>query len=59
MAELTPEQQKLLKEYHRASIAWDASTWTDNDGKDGIAYWAALDACIDVGVDPFHHPAPQ
>ena len=56
---LTPVQEAMLIQYHRACIAWDASTWTYNDGRDGGAYWAALDACLDAGFDPFHYPAPQ
>ena len=57
MDELTPKQQALLGQYHRARVAWEcgsAPAYTLD-----AAYAAALDACIDAGFDPFHHPAPR
>lgn len=51
--DLTSEQQALLKQYHQALDAWLAS----NDNPTAIAYDAALDACLDAGFDPSHHPA--
>jgi hypothetical protein len=28
----------------------------EDDAELGTAYAAALDACLDAGFDPFHHP---
>jgi hypothetical protein len=28
----------------------------EDDAEIGTAYAAALDACLDAGFDPFHHP---
>jgi hypothetical protein len=57
MDELTPKQQALLGQYHRARVAWEcgsAPAYTLD-----AAYLAALNACIDAGFDPFHHPISQ
>lgn len=51
--DLTSEQQAMLKKYHQALDTWLAS----NDNPTAIAYDAALDACLDAGFDPSHHPA--
>lgn len=55
---LTPEQQVMLIQYHLARIAWYNANSTDLVHA-GTAYAAALNACLDAGFDPFHHPAPQ
>ena len=54
LAPLTPEQQALLVQYHLANLAWGC----DPRLATATAYAAALDACLDAGFDPFHHPAP-
>ena len=62
MAELGPltqQQQALLQQYYQAREAWESGDWTGYDNPDGIAYAAALDACLDASFDPFHYPAPQ
>lgn len=56
MSDLTQHQQTLLAHYHRARTAWESGGWVTHDG---TAYAAALDACLDAGFDPFHHPQPQ
>ena len=58
MADLTQQQQALLEHYTRAHAAWVMAV-NDDDTATGTAYAAALDACLDAGFDPFHHPAPQ
>jgi hypothetical protein len=54
---LTPVQEVMLIQYHLARIAWETGDWTGYDNPDGIAYTAALDACLAAGFDPFHYPA--
>lgn len=56
---LTPAQEVMLIQYHLARIAWETSDWTGYDNPEGIAYAVALDACLDAGFDPFHHPQPR
>ena len=58
MTDLTQQQQALLKQYYQAWASWRATKF-ENDAELGTAYADALDACLDAGVDPFHHPAPQ
>ena len=55
MQPLTLDQQDLLAQYHLARTAWEH----DPVFTTASAYAAALDACLDSGFDPFHHPAPQ
>ena len=55
---LTPEQEVMLIQYHLARIAWYNANPADLRDA-GTAYAVALDACLDAGFDPFHHPAPQ
>jgi hypothetical protein len=57
MTDLNQQQQALLEQYHCAHATWQAVRFED-DVELGTAYAAALDACLDAGVDPFHHPAP-
>lgn len=56
---LTPVQEALMREYHHARVIWATGDWGAFDSDAGIAYAAALDACLDAGFDPFHHPQPQ
>jgi len=58
MTDLTQQQQALLEQYHRVHAAWQMAVNFEDDVELGTAYAAALDACLDAGVDPFHHPAP-
>ena len=58
MKTLTSEQQGLLEEYGRAHKAWIHASVEDFHVF-GATYAAALDACLDAGFDPFHHPIPQ
>lgn len=58
MTDLTQQQQALLKQYYQVHASWRAAEF-ENDAELGTAYADALDACLDAGVDPFHHPAPQ
>ena len=55
MTKPTIEQQELLRQYHQARVAWESGDHPDL----ATAYAAALDACLDAGVDPFHHPQPR
>ena len=57
MTDLTQQQQALLEQYYRAHAAWVMSVNFEEDSETGSAYAAALDACLDAGFDPFHHPA--
>ena len=59
MTELTQQQQALLEQYHRTHAAWLMAVNHEDDPKAGVAYANALDACLDAGFDPFHHPAAQ
>ena len=58
MTDLTPEQEVMLIQYHLARVAWHNADPVDLHCA-GTAYAVALDACIDAGFDPFHHPAPR
>lgn len=55
---LTAKQQALIIKYNQARIAWECGT-SDTFEEDVNAYTTALDACLDAGFDPFHHPIPQ
>ena len=55
---LTPVQEVMLVQYHQARIAWYNADLPDL-GHAGMAYSAALNACLDAGFDPFHYRAPQ
>jgi 16S rRNA G527 N7-methylase RsmG len=55
--DLTQQQQGLLERYYRALAAWHMAVNLEDDAELGTAYAAALDACLDAGFDPFHHPA--
>jgi hypothetical protein len=57
MADLSPEQEVMLVQYHQARIAWHNASSADLRHF-ATAYAAALDACLDAGFDPFHYPAP-
>lgn len=59
MADLTEQQLALLERYHRAHTAWIMAIGQEDDALTGTAYMAALEACLEAGVDPFHHPAPH
>ena len=62
MTDLTQQQQALLKKYYQVHANWRAVRLEDDVETKldlGTAYAAALDACLDAGFDPFHHPAPQ
>jgi len=48
----------MLVQYHQARIAWYNADLPDL-GHAGMAYSAALNACLDAGFDPFHYRAPQ
>ena len=55
---LTAEQRELIVKYNQARIVWERGT-SDTFEEDVNAYTTALDACLDAGFDPFHHPHPQ
>ena len=59
MTDLTQQQQALLEQYYRVHASWRMAVNFEDDAELGTAYADALDACLDAGVDPFHHPAPQ
>lgn len=52
---LSSEQQALLVQYQLTQLAWGC----DPQFVTAAAYAAALNACLDAGFDPFHHPTPQ
>jgi hypothetical protein len=52
MTDLTPRQQGLLEQYHRAHAAWLMAVNYEDDAMTGTAYAAARDACLAAGVDP-------
>jgi hypothetical protein len=56
MTELTQQQRGLLEQYTRAHAAWVMAVNFEDDAELGTAYATALDACLDAGFDPFHHP---
>ena len=59
MTELTQQQQGLLEQFCRTRAAMNMAVNFEDFHELGAAYAAALDACLDAGFDPFHHPAPQ
>ena len=59
MSDLTPKQQGLLEQFYRVHAAMNMAVNFEDFHELGTAYAAALDACLDAGFDPFHHPAPQ
>ena len=59
MSDLTPKQQGLLEQFYRAHAAMNMAANFEDFYELGTAYAAALDACLDAGFDPFHHPAPR
>ena len=59
MTELTQQQAGLLKQFYRTHAAMNMAVDLADFSELGIAYAAALDACLDAGFDPFHHPAPR
>jgi hypothetical protein len=59
LPELTQQQRGLHEQYARAHTAWLMAATGEDDAEAGTAYMAALDACLDAGFDPFHHPQPQ
>ena len=56
MTELTQQQQALLEQFHRAHAAINMAVDLADFSELGTAYANALDACLDAGFDPFHHP---
>jgi hypothetical protein len=59
MTSLTQKQQDLFAQYCRAHAAWLMADNSEDDAELGTAYAAALDACLNAGFDPFHHPTPR
>jgi hypothetical protein len=59
MTELTQQQMALLEQYYRTYAAMNMAVNFEDFSELGTAYANALDACLDVGIDPFHYPAPQ
>ena len=59
MTELTQQQMALLEQYYRTYAAMNMAVNFEDFHELGTAYATALDACLDVGIDPFHYPAPQ
>jgi hypothetical protein len=55
--DLTQQQQGLLEQFHRAHAAMNMAVNFEDFTELGTAYANALDACLDAGFDPFHHPA--
>ena len=53
---LTQQQMALLERYTRARAAWQMAVSHEDDAELGTACAAAVDACLDAGFDPFHHP---
>ena len=47
-----------MVKYCQAREVWESGSVSDL-ARDGAIYAAALNACLDAGFDPFHHPAPQ
>ena len=59
MIDLNQQQQGLLEQFHRTHAAMNMAVDLADFSELGTAYADALDACLDVGFDLFHHPAPQ
>ena len=59
MTELTQQQQALLEQFCRTHAAMNMAVDLADFSELGTAYAAALNACIDAGFDPFHHPISQ
>ena len=59
MTELTQQQAGLLEQFCRAHAAMNMAVNFEDFSELGIAYAAALDACLAAGFDPFHYPAPR
>lgn len=57
MTDLTQQQAGLLEQFCRAHAAMNMAVNFEDFTELGTAYAAALDACLDAGFDPFHHPA--
>jgi hypothetical protein len=57
MTDLTQQQAGLLEQFCRAHAAMNMAVDLADFSELGTAYAAALDACLDAGFDPFHHPA--
>ena len=56
MTELTQQQMALLEQYYRTYAAMNMAVNFEDFHELGTAYATALDACLDVGIDPFHYP---
>jgi hypothetical protein len=56
MTDLTQQQAGLLEQFCRAHAAMNMAVNFEDFTELGTAYAAALDACLDAGFDPFHHP---
>jgi hypothetical protein len=59
MIDLSQQQQGLLEQFRRTHAAMNMAVNFEDFTELGTAYAAALDACLDAGFDPFHHPAAQ
>ena len=58
MIDLSQQQQALLEQFHRTHAAMNMAVDLADFSELGTAYADALDACLDAGFDPFHHPQP-